>query len=144
MRQLFYIPTEITIETFFKKTNINWQLTNNIPKTAKLIYCSKSNSKYYVDNNILYRISNHWGHIGNCCWNLYKPNGAKKHGYRKNRKAGLGLTWINKKDSIGMCKINDVKRLAPKAPTRYIINEKGFKIINPKFKEYIELYKSIK
>jgi hypothetical protein len=66
------------------------------------------------------------------------------HGYRKNRKAGLGLTWINKKDSIGICKINNIKCLAPKAPARYIINEKGFKIINPKFKEYIKLYKSIK
>lgn len=144
MKQLFYIPIEVPINEFFKKTKIDWQLVTTIPSTAKLFYSSKSGSKYYIEKNIIYRISKHWGHIGTCCWNLYKPNGTKKHGRKYNRKAGLGLTWLTGKEHIGMCKINDVKYLAPIAPSRYIFNEKGFKIINPEFKEYIKIYKSIK
>ena len=40
--------------------------------------------------------------------------------------------------------LKDIKYLAPKAPKRYVVNDKGFKIVNPEFKEYTKIYKSIK
>ena len=42
MKQLFYIPIEVPIDGFFKKTKIDWQLVTIIPNTAKLFYSSKS------------------------------------------------------------------------------------------------------
>lgn len=143
MRQLFYKEIEVTL-TKIAGTKINWKLVLSIPKTAKLIYTSKSGSKYYIFGNSLYRKSNHWGHIGRWnCWNLFKPNGCKQTGVPKNRAEGLGLTYICKKERIGMCTLKDIKYLAPKAPKRYITNDKGFPIINPEFKEYCKLYKAI-
>lgn len=142
MRQLFYKEIEAKL-TKISGTKIDWKLILTIPKDAKLIYTSKSGSEYYVINDSLYRKSNHWGYIGyNNCWNLFKPNGRKQIGVPKNRAKGLGLTYICKKEYIGVCTLNDIKYIAPKAPKRYILNDKGFKIINPEFKEYSKTYKS--
>lgn len=141
MRALFYIP-DVNLE-YYQSTKIDWIRCVCIPNDAKRIHKSKSGSEYYIKEEFLYRKSNHWGHIGNCCWNLFKENGAKLRGRIKNRKQGLGLTYINKHYRIGRCKIDDIKHLAPKAPKRYITNDKGFPIINPEFKEYIKIYKSI-
>lgn len=143
MRELFYKEIEGTL-TKISGTKIDWQLVLSVPKTAKLIYASKSGSKYYIVGTYLYRKSNHWGHIGyRNCWNLFKPNGHKQTGTIQNRAKGLGLTYICRKERIGVCAIKDIKYLAPKAPKRYILNDKGFKIINPEFKEYTKLYKSV-
>ena len=144
MEQLFYKEVEGRL-TKISGTKIDWKLVLSIPKTAKLIHSSKSGSRYYIDGKFLYRESNHWGHIGHRnCWNLFKPNGSKQIGNRKNRAEGLGLTYICKKERIGRCTLEDIKYLAPKAPKRYVVNDKGFKIVNPEFKEYIKIYKSIK
>jgi hypothetical protein len=38
-----------------------------------VFYKSESGSEYVVDGDIVYRMSNHWGHVGSCDWALEDP-----------------------------------------------------------------------
>lgn len=37
-------------------------------------YLSESGSKYYIQHGVVYRLSDHWGQLGKCIWNINLPD----------------------------------------------------------------------
>ena len=144
MAERFYLEELVPYEKFSQHTKVKWEGVTKIPKEAKLIYCSKSGSKYWILGSTLYRKSTHWGCIGTCNWfikNACKVSG-KKYGPCKvaspTDKRGHILFYYS--PIIGKCHLSAFKFIAPKAPPRYIKDDKGFLIINPDFKIYSKSY----
>lgn len=129
---------------FSHSTKINWQGIDSLPKNLTCIYKSKSGSKYWSDGIYIYRKSKHWGGIGTCKWKIKHPviKNKKKYGpcgLGQNKKSGRPVLLFFK-PILGKCKISDIKYIAPKPPKRYIKDDKGFLIINPEFKIYLNTY----
>jgi hypothetical protein len=56
---------------FHKHTFCIWQeVTNKDFQALYKNYKSKSGSEYYFTDEGVYRISNHWGRVGNCRWKI--------------------------------------------------------------------------
>ena len=69
-KNTYHLKTKANFE-FVKYGNQAIENYNELVKEFGEHFHSASGSKYVVDNNgILYRLSNHWGKVSSCEWNL--------------------------------------------------------------------------
>jgi len=85
---------EIDFTNFHKRTNGRW-MPIEIPKTladfVSLTPYGDISSAYWYTTNGVIRVSDHWGAVASCQWNLETVNG---YGFDKCRKTELRAGFI--------------------------------------------------
>lgn len=73
----------IDSSNYFNDTNANFTIIDVESPEIKLQkimagnqfnFISESGSKYYIQHGIVYRLSDHWGQLGKCVWNINLPD----------------------------------------------------------------------